>query len=540
MKVVVLGGYGVFGGRLAQLLLQDGVEVSVAGRSRAKAEAFCAEHGGTALALDKDDIDGIKAVLAPGDVLVDAVGPFQAYGDHAVPRAAIDCGCHYLDLSDDAGFTMGLSALNSAAVAAGVTVLSGVSSVPALSSAAVDALRPGLAEITLIETAILPGNRAPRGRSVMRAILAQVGRPMSQWRGGMFVDGPAWSGSRKYKLPKGLRRVASPIGAPDLMLFPEAYNARSVLFRAGLELGVMHHGLRALGWLHRKGVLPRLDRLTGPLLWMANRLAPFGTDQGGMVVRVAGRDDQGKPLTRGWRLHMAAGKGPFVPAMPGLVMVRRIMRGAATPGAGPALSCFDLAEAEEVLLTLNGMVDDGVQQDATPLFEAAIGAGAWRAMPQSYRDGHDLWDRHVMVGQSDVTRGTGLLARMIAKLFRFPPPRLNTPLRVTMERIGHQEKWTRDFDGQKFFSVLSPVGQGKLRERFGPFEFELNLPIENARMHMNVTRGWCLGVPMPKWSLPRSETSEFDEDGVFQFDVKLFAPFAGMVVHYRGALTRRG
>ena len=40
MKVLVLGGYGVFGGRLARLLLQDGVEVVVAGRDVKKAAAF--------------------------------------------------------------------------------------------------------------------------------------------------------------------------------------------------------------------------------------------------------------------------------------------------------------------------------------------------------------------------------------------------------------------------------------------------------------------------------------------------------------------
>jgi NADP oxidoreductase coenzyme F420-dependent len=40
MKVLILGGYGVFGGRLARLLLQDGIEVVVAGRDEQKAAAF--------------------------------------------------------------------------------------------------------------------------------------------------------------------------------------------------------------------------------------------------------------------------------------------------------------------------------------------------------------------------------------------------------------------------------------------------------------------------------------------------------------------
>lgn len=536
MKVLILGGYGVFGGRLARLLLRDAVEVVIAGRSLAKAEGFARAHGGAALALDKGDVAALKAALAQVDVVVDAVGPFQGYGDYAVAEAAIAAGCHYLDLSDDAGFTAGISALDAAAQAAGVMVVSGVSSVPALSSAAVEALRGGLDEITLIDTAILPGNRAPRGRSVMEAILSQVGRPLAQWRGGAWVDTPAWGGAVTKALPKGLRRPASPIGAPDLALFPEAYGARSVLFRAGLELGVMHHGLRLFGWMHRLGLLPRLDRLTWPMLQAARMLAPFGSDQGGMSVVVAGRDKAGAPVTRGWRLHMGEGEGPFVPAVPALLMVRRIMQGRIAAGARPGLGCLALAEAEAVLAQISGSFD-GQAPDMTPLFEKAIGPEAWASMPASCRAGHDLWDRHKMRGVSSVARGTGALARLIAAVFRFPPARAETPLSVVMERVGDAEVWTRNFDGQVFFSVLTPAGPGRVCERFGPFVFELDLPVAEGRMEMNVMRGWLCGVPLPSWLLPRSETSEFEQDGRFQFDVRLSAPLAGLIVHYRGWLA---
>jgi NAD(P)-dependent dehydrogenase (short-subunit alcohol dehydrogenase family) len=43
LKILILGGYGTFGGRLAQLLADEArLTVVIAGRSRAKAEAFCA------------------------------------------------------------------------------------------------------------------------------------------------------------------------------------------------------------------------------------------------------------------------------------------------------------------------------------------------------------------------------------------------------------------------------------------------------------------------------------------------------------------
>jgi uncharacterized protein YbjT (DUF2867 family) len=43
MKVLILGGYGTFGGRLAQLLVDEpAATLIIAGRSYEKAAAFCA------------------------------------------------------------------------------------------------------------------------------------------------------------------------------------------------------------------------------------------------------------------------------------------------------------------------------------------------------------------------------------------------------------------------------------------------------------------------------------------------------------------
>ena len=62
------------------MLLRDGHQVLVAGRSGDAARRFCAAHGGATVKLDRDrDLDRIAA-LAP-DAVVDAAGPFQSYGD---------------------------------------------------------------------------------------------------------------------------------------------------------------------------------------------------------------------------------------------------------------------------------------------------------------------------------------------------------------------------------------------------------------------------------------------------------------------------
>ena len=84
-RVLIVGGYGTFGGRLAQLLADEPrLTLLIAGRDRARAEVFCQSLRGAAtlqpLAFDRDgDLDAVLAAAKP-DVVVDASGPFQAYG----------------------------------------------------------------------------------------------------------------------------------------------------------------------------------------------------------------------------------------------------------------------------------------------------------------------------------------------------------------------------------------------------------------------------------------------------------------------------
>lgn len=171
-----------------------------------------------------------------------------------------------------------------------------------------------------------------------------------------------------------------------------------------------------------------------------------------------------------------------------------------------------------------------------PLFQRALGPD-WQQMPQRWRDIHAFEGTQDLSGQARISRGQGMLSRLVAAVFRFPQAAEEVPVKVRMERIGDTERWTRQFGAQSFQSVLRWAGPGRLYERFGIFTFELSLPIRDAVMGMPVEKGWCLGVPLPKAMLPRSETREFIEDGVFQFDVRLSAPLAGLIVHYRGWLT---
>jgi saccharopine dehydrogenase-like NADP-dependent oxidoreductase len=110
--------------------------VIVAGRSLAKAEAFCAgQTGMTPLAADRRvDVGAVLAACQPQG-LIDAAGPFQD-SDYAVPLACARAGVAYVDLADARAFVTGIGALDEMAREAGVAIVAGASSVPALSGAA--------------------------------------------------------------------------------------------------------------------------------------------------------------------------------------------------------------------------------------------------------------------------------------------------------------------------------------------------------------------------------------------------------------------
>lgn len=324
MKIVVLGGYGVFGSRLADLLLRDGHLVTIVGRNAQKAEALASNLGCDWAAFDLHRDAGRLRSLAPA-VVIDAAGPFQAYGDdrYHIARLCIDMGADYLDLADDADFAQGINTLDEAAKSAGRRVLSGVSSVPALSGAVVADLSQDMQDIDLIETAILPGNQAPRGTSLMVSILRQMGVAVPVWRGSRWQDQKGWSDARSVTLMPGMTRRAHFIAVPDIQLFPKVFGARSVMFRAGMELRFLNWGMAMLAKVRSVWPFQITPSRLAVFRVMAQMLQSFETYRGGMAVDVIGLVD-GQSVHRRWRLVAEAGEGPFMPAVAARAVVRHL------------------------------------------------------------------------------------------------------------------------------------------------------------------------------------------------------------------------
>ncbi|MES2548910.1 MAG: DUF4166 domain-containing protein [Pseudomonadota bacterium] len=524
MKVLILGGTGVFGSRLARILGRDGHQLTIAARSLAPAQALAAELKATALQIDRN---GDLAGLAGHDVIIDAAGPFHTYGadPYRLAKAALLSGAHYLDLADNAAFCTGITALDSLARQADRAAISGLSSVPAISSAAVRALC-GSDQPIHIDGAILPGNQSPRGLAVMASILAQAGPPFPVYQGGSWTTAPGWSDPQDYPLPGGLSRQGWRIEVPNTRLFPAHFGAKTVDFRAGLELGVMRYGLAAFAALRRRVPFPVTTPLVRAFRLAANLLAPFGTGTGGMSVAVTTATHR-----HTWTLLATDGDGPFVPA----IAIRALLRRPTLPvKAAPALEIVTLAEIEAAMSDLSIRCDRRTAP-LDPIFPRVLGP-AFATLPEAVRATHQTAGTTRWTGRASVTRGTAAWSRLIATLFGFPPATPDIPVDVTKTATAKGETWTRSFGNRSFRSQLRATAQG-MTERFGPFTFRLGLTVRDQALHYPVVAGRLGPLPLPRWLLPVSEAREYAIDGYFHFDVRLYAPVTGaLMVHYRGHL----
>jgi len=511
-----------------------------------EARRFCEAHGGEPLAFDRNgDVGQQLRNIAPA-IVIDAAGPFQSYGAdryHLAQQALME-GAHYLDLADDAEFVLGIDALDELAKAKSRVALSGASSVPAISSAVADALVSGLSRVAVIESTILPGNRAPRGLSVVRAILSQAGKPIRMWRGGEWTTVSGWSAPQRtdLRVPGARpieRRWSSFIGAPDLMLFPQRYGARSVLFRAGLELPILHLGLWLLSWVPRLGLVRSLEPFAKSLRWLAERTTSHGSDRGGMIVSIVGREAAGQPLRRTWSLVVEAGDGPFVPAVPAYVLTRKLLSACPPAGARSCVGELTLSEIEGGLARLSATTHR-TEALAPTLYEQILGEEEAR-LPGSIRRLHDVHDRELYVGEAIVVNGRSWLARLCARLMRLPEDADGVPVCVTIERYDDGERWTRRFGMQLFRSRMqrpSDRTPGVIVERFGALSLRMRLLVDGQGLSMPIEQAFVFGLRLPRWLTPISRTRErVDAAGRFCFDVDVALPGIGRVVHYAGWLT---
>jgi hypothetical protein len=353
-RVLVLGGYGFFGSRICEALARNPrIHLLIAGRDEQKATALAyklgigAQHAETVDATSPQLAGHLRRLQV--STLIHTAGPFQAQ-NYAVAQAAIQARCNYFDLADARAFVGGITRLDDAARGAGIAVVSGVSSLPALTAAVVDRYLERFERLDAIRIGLTSGARVP-GIATIQAVLGYAGKPFRVLENGQWIETRGWLDRKEYDFAKPVgRRLLGRCDVPDLDLLAQRYaGVRSVSFHAGFASDAGH---KFVEWLARQvsdGRMASALPFAKALALLGKWMEPLLSDRGAMFIRMEGML-QGAPLILTWQIVARENHGPHIPCGAAVALTNKIAAGAKlTPGAYPCMGLLDVDELMEPL-----------------------------------------------------------------------------------------------------------------------------------------------------------------------------------------------
>ena len=376
MRILVIGGYGNFGRRLVNSLLENSRhDIIIAGRSEAKAKRIASElnstYGKRAESVRLDVLENKlteEIIKLDVKIVVNASGPFHLqsqtsthlkYRDYLVAKSCLIAKCYYIDLADHRSFVTGFSnALNKQAIQQGLVFITGASTVPSLTDAVIQHFLPEFLELSSINYGISPGNRTERGQGTVASILSYTGKPFKTLKNKKFSDIFGWQNLSHFDFgyPIG-KRWMSNCDIPDLDLLPKKYpELKSVKFQAGLEVSILHIGLWFLSFFSRIGMINNWGRYSRVLTAMSQWFSFLGSDCGGMFIELKGIGADNEPKTIQWQLVAEEGVGPNIPTIPAEILINKLTKKLSelteqselNPGARACLGLFTLEEFFQV------------------------------------------------------------------------------------------------------------------------------------------------------------------------------------------------
>ena len=344
-RILVLGGQGVLGRRISRAVTAiPSVECIIGGLRPPKDTQFSGANV-SCLVVNANEPASLRRALDGVFAVVNAVGPFQGR-DYTVAETCAGMGAHYVDIADGRAYVEGITRLQRRAQQKECLIVSGASSVPAVSTALVDMLVPEFDHINEIHVSFSPGNKNPLGVATLRAILSYTGVSLRVKEQGRWRYAYGWSESKAVRFPRpvGKRRVYL-CDVPDLDIFPARYGAQTVTFRAGLELALFNYGLAILGRMRRWNWIKNLSNWAPGLAATGHLFRSFGGVAGGLQVQVCGRK-QGQDIEHTVSLLARDANGPAIECSPAVALIRKwVERGVSDTGAMP---CVGLLTWDEI------------------------------------------------------------------------------------------------------------------------------------------------------------------------------------------------
>ncbi|MDQ6878382.1 MAG: hypothetical protein M3082_11980, partial [Candidatus Dormibacteraeota bacterium] len=187
-RIVLLGGSGVFGSAISELLRKRGFE----------------PHTPSHAEVDVEKSQALLSGLQAGDVVIDAAGPFHQRTTTLL-EVAMKVGFDVIDLSDNLGYALAVQAMDERLKAADVRVFSSCSAVSTVTAMAVTTSE--LVAPVKVSVCLLPASRDTSTSGTSASLLRSLGRPIRLLRNGRLTAAMGWSRSRVFRVPSRRRDV---------------------------------------------------------------------------------------------------------------------------------------------------------------------------------------------------------------------------------------------------------------------------------------------------------------------------------------------
>jgi hypothetical protein len=304
-RLIVLGAGGFFGSVATGCLQAEGFTPV---RSSRRPGVF-------ELQVDGNDAESIRSSLRPGDIVLDAAGPFQSRTT-ALVTAATEVGFDVVDLSDSFAYAARIVAMRDRIGRSGVRILTSCSAVSAVSAALVRL--SGVAQPARVSVFLAPASRATANPATIRSFLASVGKPVTVRRDARLVPQAGWRVSRPFAWPgRGSTRGFLTESA-DALLLPEVWpSLRDVDFWVDTQVPLLNALLQASARIAiGAGVIRALSGVGSAL---ARHL---GAAAGAFAVEVEGQDGS---VVR--RILSGKARSYLIAVAPAVIAVRALAGG---------------------------------------------------------------------------------------------------------------------------------------------------------------------------------------------------------------------
>ncbi|MEJ8845960.1 DUF4166 domain-containing protein [Variovorax rhizosphaerae] len=169
------------------------------------------------------------------------------------------------------------------------------------------------------------------------------------------------------------------------------------------------------------------------------------------------------------------------------------------------------------------------------MYERAMG-DEFHRLDAAVQRFHRLAGKHELEGRVETIAPRSVIGKLLALCLGTPRRSQQGPIRFELDASPAAETWVRHFPGKVMASNFRPQGR-EIIESLGAARLAFELHERDGALVMRLLRMHFIGIPCPRWLMPRIVAEERGRHDRLDFAVSASVRLVGKVADYRGHLV---